>query len=59
MTIRSFVCDHPGCTSPDGEYESQPGTGLREVVKDLRRLGWTLRDGEHYCPEHKPSGDSR
>jgi hypothetical protein len=58
LTVYSFTCDNPGgCGSPrGGEYESLPpyGTGLRGAEKELRAEGWTVRDGKHYCPDHKP-----
>jgi hypothetical protein len=62
MTVYSFECDHPGgCKSTRGEHEVLPyeGAGLRGALKELRAAGWTVRNGKHYCPEHKPPGDSR
>lgn len=62
MTTYCFSCDNPGgCSSRwgDGWCVTPPhGTGLREAEKDLRRSGWTLRDGKYFCLDHKPEDRS-
>ena len=59
MTIYSFSCDNPGgCKSIYGDGEEvlpSEGPGLRAAEKELRHSGWTVRDGRHYCPDHKPA----
>ena len=62
MKVYSFECDHITDRHGLGGLEEilpQQGTGLRGALKELRGHGWTVRDGEHFCPEHKPQEDDR
>lgn len=50
IKVYSFECDHQGCR--DDAWEVQTSS-LREAGRELRARGWTFRNGEHFCPDHK------
>jgi hypothetical protein len=53
IKVYSFECDKCGAL-----YDVTPRPDkrilLRDAQSELRRAGWRMLDGNHYCPEHKP-----
>jgi hypothetical protein len=49
--VYSFECDRCGVTYDVTPRPDKP-TLLRTALSELRHVGWSVRDGKHYCPAH-------
>lgn len=50
MVLRELLCDHDGCDATDGSGGGD--WSARDLRADMKRKGWTFRDGKDYCPKH-------
>ena len=54
IKIYSFECDEPECEVVEevGDPWQTDGKIKAAAEKTLRKQGWQVRNGQHFCPEH-------
>jgi len=50
--VQTYYCDD-GTVGCNRSYEEQGSA--REVWAEARREGWRAKNGQHFCPAHRPT----